>query len=296
MKIAILANESRKKKDKPVLDEAEQSFDSVVYAPIKKVRFDVISKKTYNGVDLKLNGTSLSETDVVLTIPTNIHKELFYTALRMIDGPMMPFDAKTYMLTTNEELLTTFLSSHGMPTRKAVVVASNVSMDRINEKIKYPVIVRPPQKRIIVTNKQTLKDVISLYKYGTPIRIEAPIKSERNVWVFVLGEEVIAGYEKVKNASKVTAVDDDVKRLAIKVRRLVGCDYCAVRFLKSKNRGKWVFDKLTFSPDFANFQKITGVNVGRYMISRYLSKVEKRSEKPIWQKRVEEIFKRGKIK
>ena len=294
MKIAILANESRKKKDKPILDEAEQTFDEVVYAPINKVRFDIVSKKRENGITLRLNGTDLSDADCLLTIPTNNKKELFYSALRMVEGPIAPFDAKAYMLTINEELLFHYLGSNGIPVRKSVAVASNASMDRIDEKIKYPVIVRPPQKRVIVTNKHTLKDVISLYKYGTPIRIETPIKSERNVWVFVLGEEVIAGYEKVKNVSKVTAVDDDVKRLAIKVGRLVGCDYCALRFLKDKKSRKWVFDKLTFSPNFANFQKITGVNIGRHMISRYRSEGEKKGRKPVWFKKIEDLVKREK--
>lgn len=294
MKIAILANESRKKKDKPILDEAEQAFDEVIYAPINRVRFDIVSKKKQNGITLRLNGSDVSEADCVLTIPTINKKEIFYSALRMVDGPIVPFDAKSYMLTINEELLFGYLSSNGVPVRKSVVVASNISMDRINERIKYPVIVKPPQKRVIVTNKHTLKDVISLYKYGTPIRIETPIRSEKNVWVFVLGEEVIAGYEKVKNVAKVTAIDDDVKRLAIKVRRLVGCDYCALRFLKDKKNGRWVFDKLTFSPNFANFQKITGVNIGRYMISRYRSKAEAKQRKPMWFKRIEEIVRREK--
>lgn len=290
-KIAILANESRKAKDGLIIEECKKVFDEVIYAPINKVRFDIVSERAYDGIRLGYDGNDLSDVDCVLTIPTNNKKELFYSALRMIDGPFMPFDAKTYMLTINEDLLAGFMGSNGIPVRKSLVVASNITMDRINERIKYPVIVRPPEKRVIVTNRHTLKDVLSLYKYGTPIRIETPIKSKKNVWVFVLGDEVIAGYERVKDTAKVTAVDDDIKRLSIKVRRLVGCDYCALRFLRG-SRG-WVFDKLTFSPDFANFHKITGINIGRYMASRYINE-SRRVERPGWHRRIGEILKLGK--
>jgi len=301
MKIAILASESRKTKDRPVIEEAAQAFDTFIYAPITKVRFDLASakslsilslkrftsEKSLSEMSVKCNGYDLSDADCLLVIPTSTHAELFYTALRILDNCVVPFDAKTYMLTINEGLLFNFLGAKGIPIRESLIVASNISIDKINERIKYPVIVRPPRKRVMVTNTTTLKDVLSLYSYGTPIRIETPIRSERNVWAFVLEDDVIAGYEKTKDAPQVTAIDDDLKRLAIKVRDLIGCNYCAMRFLYDKN--KWVIDKLTFSPDFSNFQKITGVNIGRHIVSNLRNKVRKR-ERPKWHEKVEHLF------
>ncbi len=291
MKVAILANESRKNKDNPIIKEAEQAFDEVIYAPIKKVRFDLVSKGLSNGISLEFEGFNLADADCVLVIPTNNYKELFYTALRMLDGCITSFDHKTYMLTINEDMLLNFLNSNDIIVRKSLVVSSNISIDKISERIKLPAIVCPPTKRVVVTNKQTLKDVLSLYKYGTPIRIETPIKSEKNVWLFILEDEVIACYEKMKNVDKVTAVDDDLKKLAIKIRNLVNCEYCAMHFLKrgGKTKSEWVFDRLTFSPDFSNFQKITGVNIGRYVISHFSERVKK-IEKGGWQKKLENIF------
>lgn len=298
MKIVILANEGRKAKDKPIIDETEQAFDTVIYAPIRKVRFDLIlkkfsilssisSKRFTNGISVKFEGGDISDVDCILPIPTTINSELFYAALRMLDGCLMPFDAKSYMLIKNEEMLFDFLSSNDVPVRKLLVVTSNVSLDKIDERVKYPVIVRPPRKRVMVTNKETLKDVLSLYKFGTPIRIETPIKSKKNVWVFVLEDEVIAAYERTKDISKVTAVDDKLKKLAIKVRKLTGCDYCAMRFLLKKN--KWIFDRLTVSPNFSNFQKITGINISRYIVSNLRSKTRE-SKEPSWYRKIEDVF------
>lgn len=288
MKIAILADPNRKSKDKPVVDEAKEAFgeEGVIYAPITQVRFD-LSKDLNNGITVRFNGFDLAEFDAVIPIPTTTHAELFYTALWMLSEQNLPFDAEKYLITMNEEMLFNFLESNGVPVRKYITVASNASLDRVEENIKYPALVRPPRKRVIVTNKRTLKDVISLYKIGTPIKIETPIKAKKNVWVFVLGDEVVASYEKFERTAKTIAIDDELKRLAIKVRRLIGCDYCSMRFLMQGN--EWIIDKLTLSPDFSNFQKITGVNIARYVVSRFLEKAKK-MEKPWWHTKVEEFF------
>ena len=111
----------------------------------------------------------MAESDYVIPIQTITHYEMFYTALCILEGQAMPFDAKKYLFIMNDELVFNFLESNGISVRKYITVASNASLDKVGENIKYPALVRPPKKRVIVTNKQTLKDVISLYKIGTPI-------------------------------------------------------------------------------------------------------------------------------
>lgn len=284
MKIAILADPNRKAKDQPIIDEAKEAFgeEQVTYVPITRVRFD-LSK----GVTVRFNGADLAEFDGVITIPTITHSELFYTALWMLDGQTMSFDAEKYLLIRNDELLFNLLESNGVHVRKSITVASNASLDKMDENIKYPALVRPPKKRVIVTSKQTLNDVISLYRIGTPIKIETPIKAEKNVWVFVLGNDVVASYEKSGKATKSFAVDSELKNIALKIRRLIGCDYCSMRFLMEKN--EWILDKVALSPNFSNFQKITGVNIARYVVSSFLDKTRK-TEKPWWHARIEEVF------
>lgn len=284
MRIAILADPRRKAKDQPVIDEAKEAFgdEAVVYAPITQIRFDL-----GKDVAIRFNGNDLAELNGVIPIPTITHFELFYTALRMLDSQTMPFDAEKYLRIMNDELLFNFLESNGVHVRKYITVASNASLDRMEENIRYPALVRPPKKRVIVTGKQTLKDVISLYKIGTPIKIETPIKAEKNVWVFVLGDGVVASYEKSRKTRKPFAVDNELKEIALKTRRLIGCDYCSMRFLMEKN--EWILDKVALSPDFSNFQKITGVNIARYIVSMFVEKTRK-MEKPWWHTMIEEFF------
>ena len=196
-----------------------------------------------------------------------------------------------YMMFMNNELLRNFLRSRKIPIREAITITSNMSLDQINNSIEFPVIVRPPKKRVVVNNPTTLKDVVSLYKYGTPIVIERPIKAEMDTWIFVVGDEVVASYKKYqKKLNRIgsdVVVGSDLNKLAVRIRKEIGCDYCAIRFLFAD--GEWFVDKITLCPDFANFQKMTGVNVARYVISHMARKITEKEKS--WFKKVEKFFK-----
>jgi len=207
----------------------------------------------------------------------------------MLSDRILPFNHDSYLLSCNEELLFNYLNKHNVETRKFLTVASNISLNQLLEKIKFPVIVRPPNKKVVVTNKHTLKDVISLSSIGVPVRIESIIKCKRVVGIFVVGDDTVASYEVVKQSLKLAAIEDELKDIAIKIRKLVGCDYCSLRFL---DNGNWILDKFTFSPDFTNFQKIVGKNIARYVIASLVEKMKKKERSSLF-KKIEELFTRG---
>lgn len=283
MKLAIIGDPFRRKKDLPLVEEGGQFFETT-YAPITEIRFDLDKK-----ISVKHNHADLSEFDCILPVPTVRYKELFYAALRMLSSSLLPFSAESYLLACNDELLFNHLVANGITARNFLTVASNVSLRRIVDRIEFPVIVRPPNKRVMVTNPQTLEDVIALTKVGIPVKIEAPIKAERDVWLFVVGDEVVACYEKTEGSSKPVAIGGELKKIAIRVRQLAECDYCALRFLWHE---RWILDRFTLSPNFANFQKITGKNVARYLIG-HLRERAKELERTWWQKKLDEIFRRS---
>jgi len=295
MKIAILGDPRRRKKDEPLVKEAElnSNFDEVVYTPINQVRFDISKRSSEEGMAVRFNGvgTNLDDFDCVVPVPTITHSELFYTAMWMLNDVCMPFDAEKYMMFMNNELLRNFLRSRKIPIRESITITSNMSLDQISNSIEFPVIVRPPKKRVVVNNPTTLKDVVSLYKYGTPIVIERPIKADMDTWIFVVGDEVVASYKKyqkkLNGSGSDIVVGSDLNKLAVRIRKEIGCDYCAIRFLFAD--GEWVVDKITLCPDFVNFQKMTGVNVARYVISHMARKITEKEK--AWFKKVEKFFK-----
>lgn len=291
MKIAIVADPRRKKKDQPLIDEAESKFDEVLYAPITQIRFDILRDSKNDGIRVKFEDQNLSKFDCVLPVPTITHSEIFYTAIWMLDDTFMPFDSKQYMMYMNKELLRNHLRSKGIPIRDSITVASDISVDKILDSVDLPLIVRPPKKRVKVTSKSTLKDVLSLYKYGTPIRIETPIRAERDTWCFVVGDEMIAsyvGYQRKKNGKNIpTSGGSDVEKMAVKIRKELGWDYATIRMLKTKD--DWIVDRIVMTPNFNRFQEITGSNIARHIMSR-MSDESKRREK-MWDKHVKKIFK-----
>lgn len=262
MKCLIIGDQNRKDKDSPIIEEAERSIEDVEYAPITQIRFDLGSEKQPK---ISYDGKDLSEYDCIIVIPTITHSELFYTALWMMNGKAVPINAEKYLMMMNDELLFNFLDSKGINVRNHVTLTSNASLDRVDGNISYPSIVKPPKKRVMVTNKQTLKDIVSLYKIGTPILIEEPIKSKKTVWMFVLGNEIIAAYEKSGKTRKTIAVDEKLRKTVLKIKQSIGCDYCSIKMIYQK--GEWILDKVALSPNFRNFEKVTGVNIARHIIS-----------------------------
>ncbi len=268
MKIIIVGDPKRREMDEPLIEEAKSKFDEVVYAPISNIRFDITKSKISGGTSANFEGRDLSEFDYILPIPTPRHSELFYTLLWVMSESRMPFNADCYMTFMNNGLLRNFLMSKGVRMRPFVSVASNVPVGSIKSGLRFPVIVRPPNKRVAVSNAKTLEDVISLYKFGTPILIEKPLKSDMDTWVFVSGNEAVASYKKYQrngNVIQPSLKGTDLSGIAVKTKNAIGCDYCAIRFLLRKN--DWVVDRVTLSPDFAEFQEMTGVNIARHVIS-----------------------------
>jgi len=272
-RLVIIGSPNRQKKDRPLVEEAEKEFQ-VEYVPITQARLGLARSMT-----LMYDGKSVSKSDRVLLIPTITHKEMFYTIARMLGDRCMPFNHKQYLLTLNEDVMFKYLERFGIPTRESIFICASSSLPAGLKKIRFPATVRMGAKRVKVTDAETLKDVVGLAGRGTPVEIETPVPTEKTIWTFVVGEEVVAGYEKSKNDVKSTSVDDEIKRLAVSVRSALGCDYCALKFIADK-RGKTILDKITFCPDFGNFQKITSKNVASYIVGHLKRRLEE--EKVEW--------------
>jgi hypothetical protein len=279
MKIAIIGSPTRKDNDMPLILEAEKMFDSCAYVPITKVRFDM-----NRGLYVKYDHADLTNFDCVLPIPTFPHRELFYIVIKMLANHVcIPFDAEKYLVTSDSVLLSNYLNSKGIDTRSFFVVSSKSSVPYILKKMSFPLIVRPPNKKVVVHKPDTLKDILSLTKIGTPIRIETPAKAQRIVWSFVLGDDVIGCYEKGRIFYD---IDRKLRSVSRKVRELVGCEFCALCFFFSND--KWIFNKLTFSPNFAKFQDIKG-NLAAAILSHIKERTTKAAEKPWWHRIFEEL-------
>lgn len=283
MKLAIIADQRRKKKDLPIINEAKNFFDSL-YVPIDQVRLEI-----ERDFAVKYNGEDLKEFDCVLPIPTLTYGELFYTVLRVLsESVYIPFDSERYLLASNQVLLFSYLRKNGIETRDFSVVTSKTPFEEIRKKVSFPLIAQPSYKKVVVTNIQTLRDVISLVRIGFPVKLEGIIKPEKNIWAFLV-DDFIAGYEKTKNVSKSLEPNDELRTTALRIKELMGCEYCALNFLKYENR--LILNRFIFSPDFSKFQNATKEDIIKTLLFKLSEKVKKRTEKKPWQK-IFEVYKR----
>lgn len=285
MKLAIISDPQRGEKDSPLLKEAGNFFDKILFVPVTQIRVDIAEDFA-----VKYEQTNLADYDCVLPIPSLTYKEVFYIAMRVLsNSTYLPISADKYLLTTDEALLFKYLNQNGIKTRELFVISSAMAMKELLKKTKFPLIVRPPYKRVIVTNSKTLRDVLSLTKIGTPIIIEPPVYAERNLWLFLVGNEIIASYERKGKSLKPTEVGDELKKLSIKTRRLVDCDYCMLNFLLVKDQ--WILGKFVLSPDFPKIQEITSKDIARALLEHLAEKSKKSKERKLGEK-ISRLFRR----
>jgi hypothetical protein len=272
LKVAIIGDPNRKGKDNTLIEEAEKAFNAI-YVPINQVRLDLDKK-----MSVTYQGRNLSKMDFVLVLPTITHDEMFYIVSMMLKGKTRPFSYDKYLLTLNDDVLSRSLKHYEVATRRYMFICASKSLPKELNKIKFPVIVKLKSKRIVVQNLRALKDIASFAKRGTPIKIEFPVKTKSIVWVFVIGNEVVASYERSNGSSKFVEVGGDVKKVASKVSSALNCDYCALKLIQD-SKGSYLLDKISFSPNFNHFQKITSKNIASYIVS-YIKKKEeeKRAE------------------
>jgi hypothetical protein len=285
MKIAIVSGPHRKDKDSPLLKEAGNFFEKVTFVPITQIRVDIA-----DGLHVKFGNTDLSEFGCVMPIPGKTYKEVFYIMMRVLSkSTYIPMHPEKYLFSTDEAALFNYLNRNGINTRELFVVSSQMPMSEVLKRTKFPLTVVEGHKRIVVTTPKTLKDVVSLAKVGTPIVIEPAIYAARSVFVFMVGDNAIASYERKGKQTKVIEVDDELKEIAVKVRNLIGCDYCSLSFYNS--RGKWYLSKFTMSPDFGSIQRITHKDVARALLEHMAEKSRKSIDKRIGDK-ISRLFRR----
>jgi glutathione synthase/RimK-type ligase-like ATP-grasp enzyme len=283
MKIAILGSPERKEKDLPLIREAKEVFETSLYVPIDGVKLGIEEepKAWYKKTDL-------SEFDCILPIPISKNREFFYTCLRILEENVyLPISSDKFFILWKKPLLLKLFSQNNIEIRRTFVVASDVATGTILEELKLPVIITPPsEKRVLATKKETLKNILSLFKPGYTIVVEKPIKPESVIWTFVVGDEVVASYEKKKSRRRAIKLGEELENLAVKVRKIISSDFCGINFIKTKSHT--IVNNVTLSPNFSLFQEVTGKNISRILLS-YLKERVKESKKGLLDRFIDTI-------
>ncbi|MBP5648481.1 MAG: RimK family alpha-L-glutamate ligase [Clostridia bacterium] len=155
-------------------------------------------------------------------------------------------------------------------------VLSRTSIDRIEEELSYPIVVKESYGSLgkgvyLVESRGELIELTSKLK-GVPHMFQEYIAFSRgrDVRIIVIGGKVVGGMLRTSDSdfrsnislggrAEPFEVTKEMKALAEKVANILGLDYCGVDMLFSEN-GPLVCE-VNSNAFFGGFEKITGINV-----------------------------------
>ena len=162
-------------------------------------------------------------------------KEVFYTLLNFLeDKTLVPISSSNFIFLWNKPLLYLTLSKHGIKTRKFVTIADPYAIKLLWKKLRVPIILLSSGKKILIKKKDTLVDVLSLFKVGRMLVFERPIKATSVLYVFVAGERVLC-MEKVGKRKRMVEVKNRIRKIAMKIKEILSSDFCSIKLIRSKS-------------------------------------------------------------
>ena len=185
----------------------------------------------------------------------------------------------------NEKTLAQTSSTPNIPdnklkVRKSTILASNKTTTMLIENLKFPIIVRSLSgKGVRVTNEETLKNVLDLFKAGYIRILEKPIETKSVIWCFIVGDEIAASFEESKETTRSIHVDTETETKLLKMRRTINSDYFVVNFIRKRN--DLIVNDIYLKPDFSKFKEVTGKDVSKTLLAHLKNKVESMKAGPI---------------
>lgn len=182
----------------------------------------------------------------------------------------------------SDKLRTTLaIASAGIPTPRVCVGVSGASGLEAVERVGYPAVLKPTvgswgrllarvndrdAAEAVIEHRETLGSAAQHVLYAQ----EHVDKPGRDLRVFVVGGEAIAGIERVSEhwvtntargaVARGVAFSDEAGRLSREAARAVGADICAVDLLECPRRGLLV-NEVNHSMEFRNSVAATGVDI-----------------------------------
>ena len=268
-------------------------FDEVDSINIKYVEISFSGKKA----KILYKGEPLPDYDCILAKGSfryaNVLEAL--TLLRA-ETTYLPIDHSAFTIAHDKLLTQLELQKHNLPMPKTYMASTVVAARSILERLNYPIIMKFPQgtqgKGVLFAESfasaSSILDALSSLRQ--PFIIQEYVETGgTDLRVFVLGDEVVAAYQRKSNGKDVRAnihaggtgelidISEETKRIALNAARAVKADICGVDILMS-HTGPVVIE-VNLSPGLQGITQYTGIDVAdriaHYLFKRTSSKVKK---------------------
>ncbi len=267
-----------------VLEEAHKYFDTVLYAPLNKIKVECVNGKN----KLLFKGTDLTSFDACYA--RFFSKDLMFGEI-VLDilnqsNVFVPLTPEAFQITNHKYFTVKVLSREGIPVPVSSLAVSPQTAIDMSHKIGYPVIIKLLSgfggRGVMIANSEAefrpVLDTLKLFREF--ISTQQFVKSENNcdIRCLVFGENVF-GVKRtpvegewrtnVSRGGKAELIElsSAMKEDALKTAAILGLGVCAVDFME--NEGKYNLIEVNFAPglmiDF--FGKKFALELVKYMYS-----------------------------
>jgi len=272
-------------------------FDEVDSINIKYIEISFSGKKA----KILYKGKPLPQYDCILAKGSfryaNILEAL--TLLRR-DEAYMPIHHSAFTIAHDKLLTQLELQKNNLPMPKTYLASTVNAARSILERLNYPIIMKFPQgtqgKGVLFAESfasaSSILDALSSLRQ--PFIIQEYIETDgTDLRVFVLGDKVVAVYQRRSNGKETRAnihaggtgeevmLDEETKRIALNAAKSVKADLCGVDILMS-HKGPVVLE-VNLSPGLQGITQYTGIDVAdriaKFLYERTKEKMQKQLTK-----------------
>lgn len=280
--LCIIGHEKSKTNLK-LLEEAKKRFDSVFFVPIDRIGIGLNDKFSIS--------YRVSDILKFKAIFPRISRQFCSYAYQLLslfpEDTYMPIKPISLLLADERFFLLTVLRKRGISTLNLHLTRSSKAAYRIIEQVKYPLVIRVPEKKtgVVVKNETEAKSIIdALGSLDQPIMIEDVVKDM--VSVYIAKPDVIASVKKKTKEKDIVfahgelknqKVSLDIQHLALDAAKAVEADVARIDI--SLNGNPRVVN-IQLDPDLIAPSKATGINLPMKIIDSIYENYKAYRQKP----------------
>lgn len=246
MDICIISSNERREKDFILVKYASKFFKNVKFIEVENLILEVGKGFLVKNEDLNLNNF-----DVVFPIPTYLKMDLFLPLIKMIETKL-PIKDVNYLKFSQLDSLSKEIKKIKVKLRERICLPANFyEVNSLN--LKYPLIVEILDKKILVQDEYSLKEVLKFSKIYNKIVIKRPIKG-REIWSLCFNKKILGSYMKEKNSRYLINVDKTLTQKIKNLLELFDLNFACISFIKSNS--SYYLDQIIFSPNFKIWESL----------------------------------------
>ncbi len=247
--------------------------------------------------DLRLPiGDGIVEADVVIQRSVSHSRALLSTILLESNGVQVINDSQTLIRCENKALTLSLLSRAGIRVPKTFILFSKDPALEVAENLGYPVVIKPIEGSWgrMVAKADDPDDLYSFMEYQDyttlPFRTGYMIqefvkKPDRDIRVFVIGDEVPVGIYRVNKSNWRTntalgakaeplRIDPELRELALKVKEALGGFFLGIDVFEDPQRG-YIVNEVNAVPEYKNTVRVNNFNVSGFLLKKLKEVIKK---------------------